>query len=89
MNYRIKPLEWEYEEYDDTGFDEREKYWMAYVRFGYFEITKAVGINELSVYRSFGDLDYHYYRANSVEEAKELCEKVWAEELEKCLIKEN
>jgi hypothetical protein len=89
MNYRIKPLEWEYEEYDNTGFDEREKEWMAFTRFGHFEITKAVGIDDLLICRDFGGSDYHYYRKDSVEEAKELCEKLWVETLEECLIKEN
>ena len=89
MNYRIKPLEWEYEEYDNTGFDEREKEWMAFVRFGYFEITKSVGIDTLWVSRIYSDLDYNNYVANSLEEAKEVCQKWWVESLEKCLIKED
>jgi len=90
MKYRIKPLKWEYEEYDPEDIiDAREKEWLAFTRLGHFRITKTFGIDDLYVCRDFGGTDYHYYSSNSVEEAKELCEKVWKEEIEKCLIKVN
>ena len=88
MNYRIKPLEWEYR---DTSkiYTDVEKEWMAMTGLAYFTIQKYGNDDELLVKSVFSDSDYMYYSANSLEESKELCERIWTEKLEKCLIKEK
>lgn len=88
MNYRIKPLEWEYR---DTSriYTDVEKEWMAITGLAYFTIQKHRNDDELLVKSVFSNYDYTYYSANSLEEAKELCKRVWIESIEKCLIKEK
>ena len=89
MLYEIKPLEWKYRNTSKIYIDV-EKEWMAITGLAYFTIQKYRNNGKLLVKSVFSDHDYMYYNTNSLKEAKELCEKVWIENLEECLIeKEN
>jgi len=88
MNYKIKPLEWEYE--DISGiYDDLEGEWSAYNVFGCFFIKKYKDKDELLVSCVFYGSDRTYYDANSLEDGKRICEKIWEDRLKKCLIEDN
>ena len=88
MLYKIKPLEWKYKNTSKI-YTDVEKVWTAITNLSYFTIQKYKNDSELLIKSVFNDYDYTYYNANSLKEAKELCGKIWAKKLKKCLIEKE
>ena len=85
--YKIKPLEWVYENTTEK-YTDVEKQWSAYTEFAYFRIDKYRNDDELLTSCSFCR-DWWYETFTDLEEAKKYCENVWRDKLKKCLIMEK
>ena len=88
MNYRIKPLEWKNRTDEIVATDLSEVH-ESLTPIGIFDVQK---MQSGDWYYSFCFDEYHDDgggECESLSDGKNICEKIWTERLEKCLIKEK